>query len=144
MGSLYMYNNEVNNNSIKFKNTQWNSGRVLERNIAEFFEIQHDFLVILYNWKVVKIKIILEMDRPSYSISWIWGPPHQNLPAIIVLRLWNCYLKEITMFWQIKNKYLYILFTNISNVCFVYIRCITCRLNKPYHSGDETDTLSFS
>lgn len=51
MGSLYMYmyNNELNNNNNKFKNTQWNSGRVLERNIAECFEKQHVFLVDLYN-----------------------------------------------------------------------------------------------
>lgn len=50
MGSLYVYKNEVKiNNNNKFKNTQWNSGRVIERNIAECFEKQHVFLVILYN-----------------------------------------------------------------------------------------------
>ena len=52
---------------------------------------------------------------------------------------------KVIMFWQMKNKPVYILFTNtwISKVCFVYSWCITCELNKPKHSGDETKLFPF-
>ena len=47
-------------------------------------------------------------------------------------------LIKVIMFWEIKNKPVYILFTYISEVCYVYNWCITCGLNKPDHSGNES------
>lgn len=42
-----------------------------------------------------------------------------------------------------KIKPVYILFTIISEVCFVFNRCITCRLNKLKHTGDETNRFHY-
>lgn len=42
-----------------------------------------------------------------------------------------------------KNKPVYILFTNISKVCFVYNRGVICGLNKPSYSGVETKRVPY-
>lgn len=47
------------------------------------------------------------------------------------------------MIRQITNKHVYVLFANISKVCFLYNRCIACGLNNPNHSGDETKRFPF-
>lgn len=46
-------------------------------------------------------------------------------------------------FWQIKNKPVYILFTNHSEVCCVFNKFIICILNKPNQSGDKTKWCPF-
>lgn len=42
-----------------------------------------------------------------------------------------------------KNKPVYILFTNISKVCFVYNRGVICGFNKPSYSGVETKRVPY-
>mgnify|MGYP007089932053 CR=1 FL=1 len=50
---------------------------------------------------------------------------------------------KVEMIRQITNKHVYVLFANISKVCFLYNRCIACGLNNPNHSGDETKRFPF-